>query len=190
MNPGVNLCIGNGFLRSLVECDVHQGYVDGLNEPLVNRYLNDVKAIRQTMRSVRDFVAADRMSSTAVLWGIWINESAHHVGTIRLHGIEQKHGTAHIGVCIFDKKCWGRGVGSAAIRAVTRWAIDVLELRWIEAGVYEDNVASQRAFLSAGYSWKFDITGKYLHEGAPATVKIFAALRTPGVGIQGLSARP
>ncbi|TVT68232.1 MAG: GNAT family N-acetyltransferase [Denitromonas halophila] len=175
MNPELALPINGGFLRPLVEADVHQGYVDGLNDPLVNRYLDGVKASVQTAGSVRDFVAADRLSPSSVLWGVWTDESPRHVGTVRLHGIERRHGTAHIGICLFDQRCWGRGLGSAAIAAATRWAIDALGLRWIEAGAYEANLASQRAFLSAGYAGVFDIPGKYLFEGVPTTVKVYAA---------------
>jgi [ribosomal protein S5]-alanine N-acetyltransferase len=175
MSPDVTLPINGGFLRPLVEADVYQGYVDGLNDPQVNRYLDGVKASVQTVQSVCDFVAADRLSASSLLWGVWTQDQACHVGTVRLHGIEHRHGTAHIGICIFDRRCWGGGLGTAAITAATRWAIDSLALRWIEAGAYEPNLASHRAFLSAGYAWVFDIPGKYLFEGAPTTVKVFAA---------------
>lgn len=182
MNPAVSLPVDGGFLRPLIEPDVHQAYVDGLNDPHVNRFLDGVKSSLQTIQSASDFVAADRASPSSVLWGVWVDGHANHVGTVRLHGIEHRHGTAHIGVCIFDRQYWGRGLGSAAIGAVTRWALDSLELRWIEACAYEANVASQRAFLSAGYAWVFDIPGKYLLEGEPTTVKVFAARRQKAVG--------
>jgi len=175
MSPDLVLPINGGFLRPLVEADVHQGYVDGLNDPQVNRYLDAVKVSLQTPSSVSDFVAADRCSSSSVLWGIWTTDHASHVGTVRLHGIEHRHGTAHIGVCIFDRRCWGQGLGTAAIKAVTSWALDTLGLRWIEAGAFEPNFQSRRTFLSAGYDWVFDIPGKYLFEGVPITVKVFAA---------------
>jgi RimJ/RimL family protein N-acetyltransferase len=175
MSPEEILPIDGGFLRSLVEADVHQGYVDGLNDPQVNRYLDGVKASVQTVRSVGDFVIADRLSAGSVLWGIWTHDNTQHVGTVRLHGIERRHGTAHIGICLFDRRYWGRGLGSMAIKAATQWALDVLDLRWIEAGAYEANVASQRSFLTAGYAWVFDIPGKYLFDGVPTTVKVYAA---------------
>lgn len=175
MIPEVTLSFDGGLLRPLREADVHQGYVDGLNDPLVNRYLDGVKARVQTVASVREFVAADRQSPSSVLWGIWTHDTALHVGTVRLHGIEHRHGTAHIGICLFDRNHWGHGLGTAAIRTVTRWALDTLGLRWIEAGAYEGNLASQRAFVSAGYAWVFDIPGKYLLEGVAATVKVYTA---------------
>jgi RimJ/RimL family protein N-acetyltransferase len=141
----------------------------------VNRYLDGVKLTKQTMQSVIDFVEANAVSTNSVLWGIWQANSERHCGTVRLHGIEHHHKTAHIGVCLFDKNAWGQHLGKKAIACVTQWAIDALGLRWIEAGAYLDNIASQKAFLSAGYSWVFDIPGKYLLEGKPTTVKVFAA---------------
>lgn len=175
MTPDVTLAIENGFLRPLDLDDAHQGYVNGLNDPVVNRYLDSVKSSMQTMSTVRDFIAKDRASASSVLWGIWLDESVSHIGTVRLHGIEHRHGTAHIGICLFDKHAWGRKIGSTAIRAVTRWAISELGLRWVEAGAYETNLASQKAFIAAGYSWVFDIPGKYLLDGQPAIVKVYAA---------------
>lgn len=175
MNPGVVLEFEGGFLRPLVPADVHPGYVSGLNDPEVNRFLDGVKHNRQTIQSVLDFVASDEKSVNSLCWGIWQANSEKHCGTVRLHGIEPYHKTAHIGVCIFDKSAWGQKLGSEAVGTVTRWAHDVLGLRWVEAGAYSENVASQRTFLAAGYEWIYDIPGKYLLEGRPATVKIYAA---------------
>jgi RimJ/RimL family protein N-acetyltransferase len=70
---------------------------------------------------------------------------------------------------------WGKKLGSKAIEAVTRWALDKLKLRWIEAGAYSENIASQKAFLAAGYEWIYDIPDKYIFEEKPSTVKVYAA---------------
>jgi ribosomal-protein-alanine N-acetyltransferase len=174
VTPDLTLHIDSGFLRPLVESDVHYEYVNGLNNPLVNRYLDAVKAEVQTLESVTKFVKMNRLSSDSVLWGIWVGQSKEHIGTVRLHGIENRHGTAHIGICIFNMQFWRMGIGPSSIRSVTAWAISTFGLRWIEAGAYAANKASQQAFLSAGYRWVFDIPYKYLLEGKPEVVKVFA----------------
>jgi ribosomal-protein-alanine N-acetyltransferase len=175
MSPDVVLNFEGGYLRPLTTADVHAAYVSGLNDPDVNRYLDGVKHTVQTTQTVTDFVAASEASSNSVLWGIWQENARNHCGTVRLHGIEYHHKTAHLGVCLFDKTAWRQQLGKKAISAVTQWAINTLDLRWVEAGAYLDNIASQRTFLSAGYSWVFDIPGKYVLEGKPTTVKVFAA---------------
>lgn len=174
MSPESVLKFDGGFLRALQPADVHDGYVAGLNDPEVNRFL-ELKYSKQTPESVVQFVSNDQQSSASVLWGIWQDAHLDHVGTVRIHGVEYRHRTAYIGVCLFDKRAWGRGLGRKAITTATRWALNELGMRWVEAGVYADNHASTQAFLSAGYSWVYDIPGKYLLDGRPTTVKIFAA---------------
>lgn len=175
MSPDIILNFEGGYLRPLKHEDIHAGYVSGLNDPEVNRYLDGVKHTKQTNQSVLDFVVANELSSSSVLLGIWQENADKHCGTVRLHGIEYHHGTAHIGACLFDKAAWGQNIGKKAIAAVTQWAINEMGLRWVEAGVYAENIVSQKAFLSAGYSWVFDIPEKYIFEGRPAIVKVYAA---------------
>lgn len=175
MSPDTVLSFLDGHLRVLKPDDVHPGYVSGLNDPEVNRYLDGVKRSEQTAPSVIEFVRFNLESADSLLWGIWQTNADHHCGTIRLHGIEPFHKTAHIGVCLFEKSAWGKHLGSRAINAVTQWALDSLGLRWVEAAAYVDNIASQRAFLAAGYCWIYDVPGKFVLEGLPTTAKVYVA---------------
>ncbi len=174
MSPEVVLEFAGGYLRPLKLEDVHPCYISGLNDPAVNRYL-EVKHVTQTEQSVAEFVGNNQQSDSAVLFGIWLHGVEHHCGTVRLHGIETHHKTAHIGICLFDKSAWGKKLGYKAADAVTRWAFDTLNLRWIEAGAYSENIASQKTFLAVGYEWIYDIPGKYILEGKPTIVKVYAA---------------
>jgi [ribosomal protein S5]-alanine N-acetyltransferase len=175
MNPDIILQFEGGYARPLRPTDVHEGYVNGLNDPEVHRFLEGPRYLRQTVQNVIEFVEMNEHLSNAILWGIWVSDHDHHVGTFRLHSIENRHGTAGVGVCLFDKAIWGKGLGTKAIRVVTQWALKALDLRWIEAGIYEENIGSQKAFLGAGYVWEYDIPGKFLHEGKPTTVNVFVA---------------
>ena len=164
-----------GWVRCLEPGDVHDGYVSGLNDPEVNRYLVGVRLATQTVAGVDAFVRQNREAPGALLLGIWLDGSSRHSGTIRLHGIEHQNHTAHIGICLFDKAAWGKGIATRSIRAATSWALAALGLRWIEAGVYEGNVASAKAFMSAGYAHVYDIPDKYLYDGRPIRVSVLAA---------------
>lgn len=177
MRPNVILKFEGGYSRPLLTNDIQDRYVSGLNDPEVNRYLDAVKRSKQTYQTVFNFIVANDQSLNSVLWGIWDGESEQLFGTVRLHEIEFHHRTAHIGACLFDKNFWGKGLGKKAIATVTKWALIDLNLRWVEANIWEDNLASQKAFISAGYSWKCDISGKYIFEGKPAVNKLFAAER-------------
>ncbi len=173
MNPEIVLAFSGGNLQPLKSEDVHYGYIAGLNDNQVNRYL-EVRHVVQTEQSVLKFVRDNQQSKNEVLFGIWRDGEQNHCGTLRLHGVDDSKRSAHIGLCIFDKGAWGHGLGSRAIACVTKWAIDDLRLRWIEAGIYEENIASQKAFLRAGYEWIADIPGRYIINGNPITIKIYA----------------
>lgn len=177
MKIDCKLQINGGYLQSLDLSDVHHGYVDGLNDPIVNHYLDGVKASVQTKDTVEDFITFNLKARDAIIFGLWVDGVSRHVGTVRLHGIEHHHSTAHIGVCIFDQKQWGQGWGVKIINAVTTWAHESLSVRWIEAGVYEENIASRKAFISAGYKPVWNIYGKYLLAGLPSSVNVFASVK-------------
>ena len=175
MIPEVILEFAGGYLRHLKPEDVHPGYASGLNDPEVNRYLQGVKRITQTEKTVAEFVRHNQQADNAVLFGIWLDGIQYHCGTVRLYGIETHHKTAHIGICLFYKSVWGKKLGYKTATTVTQWAFDKLKLRWVEAGAYSENISSQKIFLAAGYKWVYDIPDKYILEGKPTTVKIYAA---------------
>ena len=106
VTPTVVLKLKGGYLRPLLPEDVHPGYVSGLNDPEVNRYL-EVRHAIQTTQSVVDFVIANKESDNSVLWGVWQYGSERHCGTARLHSIDYNQMKAYIGVCLFDKTTWG-----------------------------------------------------------------------------------
>ena len=176
--PDLELDLGGARMRVLETSDVHDGYVSGLNDPEVNQYLVNVKAMRQSRESVAAFVGSHREAPDAVLVGIWEEGRDHHAGTVRLHGIDRGAGTAEIGICLFDRGAWGKKLGSRAIAAVTKWARSELGVQRIKAGVYEPNAASRRAFEAAGYQWQRDIADEYKLEDAPVTVHIYTSVPT------------
>lgn len=151
------------------------GHVKGLNDPEVNRFLVTTRENAQNEKTVREYIEANWFADDAALLGIWIDEQSLYCGTIRLHQIDRKEGTAMLGLCIFDKQAWGRSVGTEAIRAVTHWAFNVLELDKIQASAYIDNVASWKAFVKAGFSVVEDVNEGYCLDGKPATVRRLVA---------------
>ena len=171
----VELVIDAGVVRTLTVEDVHVGYVDGLNDAEVNHYLDGVAQSKQSMESVCLFVTQTFQSSNEIFFGIWDSSKREHCGTVRLHSIDSHHLTAHIGVCLFDKQMWGKGLASKAICAVTDWALKTLGLRWVEAGVYEENIASMKLFERCHYQKKYIVSGKYLLKGKPSDVCVYAA---------------
>ena len=140
--------LGDGaFLRVLVEDDVTQAYVDGLNDPQVNRFLIGPRSRRQTFDTVRAFVAENAEDDGAVLYGLYVDGALR--GTVRVHGLVPGLEAA-IGIALFDRSIWGRGWARRCIAAVTDAAL-AAGAAAVVAGVYADNEGSRRAFAGAGY---------------------------------------
>src|SRR5205814_2669717 len=78
-------------------------------------------------------------------------DNDQHIGNIKLGPIHWIHRYAEIGLLIGEKSCWGQGYASEAIRLVTTYAFERLNLHKVTAGCYATNVGSVRAFEKAGF---------------------------------------
>lgn len=137
--------------RTLDTADVSEQYVSWLNDPEVNRFL-ETRFVCQSLESCAGFVAAMNRDPNSHLFGIFEQSTQCHIGNIKLGFIEKHHHSGQLSLLIGEKKCWGRGYATEAIRALTLWGFGALGLERIEAGCYEENIGSLRAFLKAGYS--------------------------------------
>lgn len=131
--------------------DVSSDYVDWLNDPDVNQFL-ETRFAAQSEASCRKFVTDMMHDPASHLFGIYIGSSSEHIGNIKLGFINSNHRTGQISFFIGSRAYWGQGYATEAIRRITRWGFDELGLARIEAGCYENNFSSLRALLKANYT--------------------------------------
>lgn len=139
------------ILRPLTEADVGEAYVGWLNDPQVNRYL-ETRHAPQTPETVAAFVAAVNGRNDEHLFGVFLREDGRHVGNIKVGPVRPIHRVADVSLLLGDRSVWGRGVGAEAIACVSAHAFHALGVRKLSASMYVANVASERAFLRAGWS--------------------------------------
>ena len=72
---------------------------------------------------------------------------------------------------------WGRGIATAAVKAVTAYAFDTLGLMRIEAHIFARNHASARVLEKAGYRREALLRQASMKEGEALDNVLFAALR-------------
>lgn len=151
-------------LKSLEPKDVHIDYVNALNNPEINRFLVTVKKNVQTVDSVVRFVEDCIKSKKNYFFGIWHSESRDKIiGTVKLHLIDKN--TSDIGICLFDKSFWYKGVGTKSVELISNWAIKNKICQEIIAGVNFKNKASIKLFIKSGY-FLYDInSNKYYEDG-------------------------
>ena len=73
------------------------------------------------------------------------------VGTIDLHDVDPRNGTASLGIAIGDPDDTGHGYGSAALRAVVAFGFEQLRLERIELDVYDYNEGARRMYERVGF---------------------------------------
>lgn len=157
--------------------DVTETYVSWLNDTTVNQYLESRFGVH-TIDSTRSFVQTMLNSPDNLFLGIRSQISGGHVGNIKVGPISQHYGTAEIGILIGEKRAWGKGIATSAIRMVCEIARTRLALRKVTAGCYASNVGSKKAFEKAG----FDVEGirkqQVLRNGTPEDIVLLGKLLT------------
>ena len=139
------------YLRPLTEADATQTYADWLNDPEVNQFL-ETRHSQQTIESCKQFIQQCNQDSNSHLFGVFLKENDLHIGNTKLGFINQRYATGQISLLIGEKTCWGKGLACEIISGLTSYGFEQLHLERIEAGCYEENLASLRAFLKVGYT--------------------------------------
>ena len=158
----------NLFLRKLLPEDACERYVDWLNNPEVNRYLES-RFVRWTLESVRAYIEA-RQNAREHFFAICGKTVGQHIGNIKLGPIDPHHRCADVSLFIGERTHWGRGAGREAISLVTRHAFEDLDLLKLQAGAYLANVACIKAFERSGFSREGLLRERVLSNGVPDDV--------------------
>lgn len=137
--------------KRLTSADVSEEYVGWLNDPEITKYL-ETRFVQQTLETCRDFVERMNADANQHLFGMFDKEKDRHIGNIKLGFINTHHRKGQISFFIGDKAYHRKGLATEAVGAITQWGFTACSLQKIEAGCYDGNVASLRAFLKCGYS--------------------------------------
>jgi RimJ/RimL family protein N-acetyltransferase len=90
-------------------------------------------------------------SSSDLLFGIFDTETNHHIGNIKISGINKTHRFAELGLLIGEIRYHGKGVGSRAIQLACLIASRDLNLNKLVAGMNAENFGSYKAFIKSGF---------------------------------------
>lgn len=137
-------------LKLLNEDDVDQNYLDWMNDSEVVQYLES-RWISYTLEDLREYVKNVKKSDREFLLGVFDKKSSEHIGNVKIGDINWIHRFGSIGIVIGKKDYWGKGIGTEAIRLATKYAFSELNLNKLIAGVYENNIGSQKIFEKNGY---------------------------------------
>lgn len=154
------------YLQAICEHDASDEYVQWLNDPLVNQYL-ETRFASQNLEAVIDFIRNTMANPNEHLFAIKLKDNNQHVGNIKIGAINKSHNIGDVSLFIGDKSAWGKGIASQAIQLISRYSFDKLKLRKLCAGAYKANIASTKAFLNSGYMHDGVLTDHYTFNNQP-----------------------
>jgi len=153
------------YLRKVELSDVDQEYVDWLNDPDVNQFLETRHEI-QTIDSICRYVEGILLKNNELFLAICLKKDGKHIGNIKLGSISLEHLHGEISLFIGDKSQWGKGLATESVLSLTKYAFNVLKLHKVTAGCYENNAASKKLFNNALFNIEGLWREYYLYNGA------------------------
>lgn len=164
------------YLREVRLADVNENYHCWLNDPEVTRYL-EIRYVPQSRENIRAYVESMDGKADEIFLAICLKENGAHVGNIKLGPINRIHRFADVSLLVGEKSVWGRGIATEAIRLLTRFAFDVLNLHKLRAGCYAGNRGSAKAFLKAGFAQEGILRKQWQMEGGYQDELLFGLCR-------------
>lgn len=138
------------FLRTLTPEDVNQTYLNWMENEEVKQFL-ETRWEKYTLESLKEYVKSKYESPNDFMFGIFLKENNEHIGNIKIGSVHPIHNFGDLGIMIGNKKMWCKGYATEAIKLLTEFALNELNLNKLIAGINELNIGSYKAFMKAGY---------------------------------------
>ncbi len=122
------------------------------NDMEVRRFLLSV--VPFSVEEERDWIKRFwelRRKGTEHFFGIELNKPKKLIGICGLEGVSITHRRAELGIVIFNKDYWGKGLGTEAVKLLLHYGFNLLNLHCIWLAVFEDNKRAQRVYEKVGF---------------------------------------
>ncbi len=154
-------------LRALRPAD-YGPWLEWINDPTVMDGLD--RALPATGEQHQNYIRANVSDRSDTVWfAVETIEDRSLAGIVWLWEVNNRHRRAEIRI-IIDPAASGRGYGSAALRAISDYAFQVLGLHKLYAYVHERNARSRAAFERAGFALEATLQGEAFRDGNFAAV--------------------
>ncbi len=128
-----------------------------------------------TLDDAKEWMAAAMSQDPTVHFAIEVDgEAAGGIGLELQQDIFKR--SAVIGFWLGEAH-WGRGIATAALRALTEHAFASFDLCRLQAYVFERNAASARVLVKAGYLWEARLRKAATKDGQTFDLLVYALTR-------------
>ena len=136
-------------LRPITLDDCTRRYVDWLNDPEVNRFLETRWQV-QTLASIKNFVMEQITNEDVRMMAITLDDQ--HIGNLKIGPVNRHHGYGDLSYFIGERSLWGKGYATKAVELAVSIAFNDLKLHRLQAGIYARNQASERVLIRNGFA--------------------------------------
>jgi spore coat polysaccharide biosynthesis protein SpsF (cytidylyltransferase family)/RimJ/RimL family protein N-acetyltransferase len=136
------------YLRHLIPEDASDRYLQWLNDPDVNKYLETKNA---SIDELKRYISEKLASHECIFFGIFLKEGDQHIGNVKLEPVDFSKNEATIGILIGDYMWWGKGICTEVINAVVDYAFSEMTLNSLTLGVISENTAAITCYKNAGF---------------------------------------
>jgi RimJ/RimL family protein N-acetyltransferase len=164
------------FKKLNLKKDITTKYQNWMNDPKINEYTEQDHK-KHSLNDIRKFVRDKNKSKKDFLYGIFIKKdnSNIHIGNMKLGPIDSTHKSARISYFIGEKKLWGKGYATLAIKELTKKA-KKKGLKKLKAGLYEVNIGSKKALVKNGYKLEGKLKSEIYFQGKRIDLCLFGKI--------------
>jgi RimJ/RimL family protein N-acetyltransferase len=153
------------YLREVKISDCNEVYYRWMNDPDVTAY-TESRFYPHSLEDLSEYVANINKDKNNVFLAIVLRKDNRHIGNIKIGPINWIHRFADVALIIGEKKCWGKGYATEAIRLVSDYAFNKLNLHKLTSGCYDVNKGSAKCFQKAGFYIEGQRKSQYFCNGA------------------------
>jgi RimJ/RimL family protein N-acetyltransferase len=163
-------------LRAIERADI-PAFVRWFNDPEVRHYLTMYEPM-SAAKEERWFEAQLEARDDRILAiEAHADEEWTLIGNCGLHRLDWKNRQAVLGIVLGEKRFWGQGYGSDAVRTLLRFAFGELNLHRIELEVVDYNPRARRCYERIGFQLEGTRRQAHYHAGQYHDMHLMSVLR-------------
>jgi len=147
------------------------------NDSEYSRLLDWDPARCHSVKNVQKWFEKDGENPARVFFAIRTLKDDRIIGEIGLNGIRWNHGDCFVGIGLGERKYWGKGYGTDAMKVILRYAFTEMNLQRVTLDVFEYNPRGVRSYEKAGFVHEGRERGTLLREGRRWDVIFMGILR-------------
>jgi RimJ/RimL family protein N-acetyltransferase len=129
------------------------------------------------------FLEGHHKNESSIMMGIALKSDDRLIGGLGIHNLSLSCRSASVGLFIGDKKEWGKGYGSAALKLLIEYGFDNLNLNRIWLRVHADNPRAKGIYERLGFKLEGCLRQDMFREGKYIDTLMMGILRDEWLAI-------